>query len=158
MAEWPTMSRRRTAGGCHEGAAWLVSVVLSTWDLPIKVIAACMITIIPACLIGLALSSMTSESRFAGFAWFMVWILGFVGYQIVSVIQRIGEDGELSNIDVDSYWRMVSLYDCLGYLQGWVMGLESNHGYALVLFAFVIAICVTCVAIIMKNISAPMRA
>ena len=135
-----------------------LTVVLSTWDLPFKVIAACLVSIVPACLIGLALSSMTSESRFAGFAWFMVWILGFVGYQIVNFVQRFQPDGRFIEEDIDSYWRMVSLYDCLGYLQGWVMGLETNHGYALVLLGFVVSICVFCVFVIMRNISSPMKA
>ena len=56
-----------------------LGVIASTWHLPFQVTAACLIGIVPACLIGLTLSSLTSESRFAGFAWFMVWILGFVG-------------------------------------------------------------------------------
>lgn len=135
-----------------------LGVIASTWHLPFQVIAACLIGIIPACLIGLTLSSLTSESRFAGFAWFMVWILGFVGYQIVNGLQRTLPNGRLSTEDIDSYWRLVSLYDCLGYLQGWVMGLEDNHSYALTLLTFVIAICVFCIFTIVRKISAPLKA
>lgn len=135
-----------------------LGVIASTWYLPFQVIAACLVAIIPACLIGLMLSSLTSESRFAGFAWFMVWILGYVGYQIVNALQRTLPQGGFQTEDIDSYWRLVSLYDCLGYLQGWAMGLETNHSYALTLLGMILLLCGFCVFTIFSKISAPLRA
>lgn len=135
-----------------------LSVIASTWYLPFQVVAACLIYIIPTCLIGLALSSITSESRFAGFAWFMVWILGYVGYHIVMSLQRLDFGRNVEIESIDSYWRLVSLYDSLGYLQGWIMGLETNHQYALPLLLFVIGICVFCVTLILRRVSAPLKA
>lgn len=134
-----------------------LSVLLDTWDLPFRVVAACLIVIVPSCLLGLMLSSLTSESRFAGFAWFTVWILGFVGYRIVLFTTRFGG----SNPDIeasDSMWQAVSLYDCLGFLQAWIMGLESNHSFAIKLLVFVFALSSFCIYVIMRKISAPINA
>ncbi|MEC9091561.1 MAG: ABC transporter permease subunit [Planctomycetota bacterium] len=135
-----------------------LSVIATTWVLPLRVIAACLVMIVPSCLIALTLSSLTTESRFAGFAWFMVWILGFVGYQIVSTVQQLDFGANFEPRNVDSLWRLVSLYDCLGFLQGWVMGLEDNHQYAITMSAFVVGICVACVYTILQKISAPLKA
>ena len=133
-----------------------LSVVLTTWDLPFRVITACLVAIVPSCLLGLMISSLTSESRFAGFAWFMIWILGYVGYQMVYRIALF--QSEMQPGEFETIWRVVSLYDCLSYLQSWVMGLENNHGYALTLLTFVAGLSVFCVLVIQRRISAPLRA
>lgn len=134
-----------------------LSVIFDTWDLPFRVVAACLIVIVPSCLLGLMLSSLTSESRFAGFAWFTVWILGFVGYQIVVLISRLGS-GDFQSPPPDTLWQAVSIYDCLGFLQGWIMGLETNHGFAIQLLIFVLALSAFCVHVILRKISAPINA
>lgn len=134
-----------------------VFVLLSTWDLPFRVVAACLIVIVPSCLLGLMLSSLTSESRFAGFAWFTVWILGFVGYRIVLFSTQLGSSN-LNTEASDSMWQAVSLYDCLGFLQAWIMGLETNHSFAIKLLVFVLSLSAFCVYVIMRKISAPINA
>jgi len=131
-----------------------LDVIKSTWFLPFRVTVACLIYIVPCCLIGLALSSLTTESRFAGFAWFMVWILGFVGYNIVNNISALGNGMPAD----DSLWRIISLYDCLTFLQSWVMDLETNHAYAMKLLFFVLLLCLICYFTIMRKISTPLRA
>lgn len=132
------------------------SVVLTTWLIPIRIALACAVLIIPACLIGLAFSSLSQESRFAGFAWFTIWILGLISYRIVYSLDQFGP--QFAGGSFDSYWKMVSLYDTISYLQSWIMGLESNHTYALQLLIYVALICVFCSRLIMQKISAPMRA
>lgn len=132
-------------------------VILSTWYLPFQILGASLISIVPCCLIGLALSSVTSESRFAGFAWFMVWILGSVGFRIVASVSSFGPDGRMHLDNFESMWRVVSLYDCITYLQSWIMGLESNHGYAMTLLLLMSAICAFCIRTILRKISAPLK-
>ncbi len=87
----------------------------------------------------------------------MVWILGTVGFRIVANVSSFRSDGRPQIEDFESLWRIVSLYDCITYLQGWIMGLESSHGYAVSLLVLLIVICVFCVRTILRKISAPLK-
>jgi hypothetical protein len=74
-------------------ALYLLAVLLSpelsligqTWDLPLRILAATVVLLIPTTAVALCFSSMTSESRYAGFAWFSIWILGWASYAILSL-------------------------------------------------------------------------
>ena len=63
-----------------------LSVVLDTWDLPLRVLLASLVFIVPAVSISLMFSSLTSESRFAGFAWFAFWGLGFIAWNVTYTV------------------------------------------------------------------------
>jgi hypothetical protein len=60
-----------------------LSVVIDTWDLPFRSIAASLILIIPSTSVAVCFSSMTQESRFAGFAWLAIWVIGTVSYVVL---------------------------------------------------------------------------
>jgi len=59
-----------------------LSVLADTWDLPLRILLASLIFIIPAVSVALMFSSLTSESRFAAFAWFAFWGLGFIAWNV----------------------------------------------------------------------------
>jgi hypothetical protein len=59
-----------------------LSVLAVTWDLPFRIVFASLIFIIPAASVALMFSSLTSESRFAAFAWFAFWGLGFIAWNV----------------------------------------------------------------------------
>ena len=59
-----------------------LSVLADTWDLPFRIVLASLIFIIPAASVALMFSSLTSESRFAAFAWFAFWGLGFIAWNV----------------------------------------------------------------------------
>ena len=59
-----------------------LSVLADTWDLPFRIVLASLIFIIPTVSIALMFSSLTSESRFAAFAWFAFWGLGFIAWNV----------------------------------------------------------------------------
>lgn len=59
-----------------------LSVLADTWDLPFRIVFASLIFIIPAVSVALMFSSLTSESRFAAFAWFAFWGLGFIAWNV----------------------------------------------------------------------------
>lgn len=119
------------------------SVVLATWDLPIRVVLASITLTIPTTVLALFLSSMTTESRYAGFAWFAIWAMGWVAY------------ANLLRIGAGPQWSMLSLYHLLGRVQLWIFGLPAEDVSA----AAIMLIMVTVVSfiVLMTRISAPMR-
>lgn len=68
-----------------------VTAIFDTWDLPLRAIIASAAFIIPSVSVALMFSSLTAETRFAGFAWFATWGLGAVAWQVMlSVMLAIG--------------------------------------------------------------------
>lgn len=59
-----------------------LSVLADTWDLPFRIVLASLIFIVPSVSVALMFSSLTSESRFAAFAWFAFWGLGFIAWNV----------------------------------------------------------------------------
>ncbi|MFL2869836.1 MAG: ABC transporter permease [Pirellulaceae bacterium] len=63
-----------------------LSSILATWHVPFQIILASVVLCVPATIIALCFSSLTSQSRIAGFAWFMVWIIGNVAFMIMFAV------------------------------------------------------------------------
>lgn len=106
------------------------SVLYSTWDIPIRIIVASIVVIIPTALLALALSSMTQETRFANFSWFAVWVLGHgtylavmfataLGMNVNPMAPKVAENGLVQSCS------HLSLYNCLGKVQEMVFGFAS---------------------------------
>ena len=106
------------------------SVLYSTWDIPIRILVASVVVIVPTALLALALSSMTQETRFANFSWFAVWVLGHGTYLAVMFATAIGMNSNpmapeiVENSLVESCSHL-SLYNCLGKVQEMVFGFAS---------------------------------
>ena len=105
------------------GAIWM------TWDIPFRIVVASIVLVLPTTAIALALSSMTQESRYAGFAWFAVWILGQVTYsalwittEMVQAQSRGYRPGEIISTKYSPI-IMFSPYESLGYIQKQVFSL-----------------------------------
>ncbi len=107
-----------------------LSVVFSTWDIPLRVIASTVFLVVPTTMLALMLSSLTQESRFASFAWFAIWALGHGAWYAVLTSQCIimGKspfDPEVLNSTIVQQWSVISLYNNLGDIQNWVFGFSS---------------------------------
>ncbi len=107
--------------------------ILETWDIPLRILTASVVLILPTTAIALALSSMTRESRYAGFAWFAIWLLGYVAYRILSTAATYGHGmprrgRRHSEILSEAFtnWMYLSPYDLLGYLQRKAFGLLQD--------------------------------
>jgi hypothetical protein len=96
-----------------------LDVVRATWDLPLRILLASAVLAIPTASLALCLSSMTQESRYAGFAWFAIWILGWTTYGIMSSVATFDKNAGLSDAGL---WANFSLYHMLGRVQSWVFG------------------------------------
>lgn len=123
-----------------------VSVVLDTWDIPLRILGASAVLLIPTSSLALFFSSLTTESRYAGFSWFAVWGLGWSAYAALEA-NHLGER-----------WSMISLYHVLGYAQAWVFGLA--HGMerqVTVSAALLVALTVFPLLVLLVRVAAPMR-
>ncbi len=105
-------------------------VILLTWDLPIRVLVASLVLMVPTTAVALACSSMTIESRYAAFSWFALWIVGWVSYSILS-FSPLAARADLgsrpaSSISFQTRWELLSPYHLLGRVQQWVFGLYPD--------------------------------
>lgn len=138
--------------------------LLETWDIPLRILAASVILILPTSAIALALSSLTRESRYAGFVWFALWLLGHVTYQALWAAERINlgmqqgaQPMEFSNQAYNQFIYF-SPYELLGYLQRKVFGLlPSDAPIALPILA-IVAITVLGYGITYWRVSRTLRA
>lgn len=155
-----------------------LSVLADTWDLPLRIVVASLIFIIPAGSIALMFSSLTSESRFAAFAWFAFWGLGFVAWSVtygvmsdrayntasrraaethMSPSQSQAEIARLQKQVEEHPMALVSLYHTLVRLQRWVFGLETRAGVIVPSAAVIGAMTFASWIVLMRRVFAPIR-
>lgn len=154
-----------------------LSVIGETWDIPLRILAATGVLVIPTTALALCYSAFTSESRYATFAWFATWAMGGVAYRILTFAGqpprfvrpeggfrggprgrrgRVVNDAweEWSNsIDYDK-WRLLSPYDTLGKVESWVFGLDNTPASVVPAVVLLLVITVACVWIVRGRIVA----
>jgi hypothetical protein len=138
-----------------------LSVIGSTWDIPIRIVAASVILMLPTSALALCFSSLTQESRNAGFAWFAVWILGWFTYAAVSTGEAFHTQQQFRRhhevlAPPESAWTYLSLYHTLGRVQHWVFGFSTLQD-AMTSMAILVVITVVSLSVLFYRISAPMR-
>ncbi len=101
-------------------------VVFDTWDLPLRILAATAIVALPTSALAIFYSSMTTESRFAGFAWFATWIVGWVTYSVLTSVTAFGNTNNESLSSQFFKWQMLSPYHTLGQTQSIAFGANQS--------------------------------
>ena len=103
-----------------------LSSFTETWDLPFRILLATTVLVLPTSAVALAFSSLTQESRFAAFAWFAIWIVGWVTYLVLTGTAMMNESDIL---ELQQRWLLISPYHTLGHLQREIFGLvpENEH-------------------------------
>ncbi len=137
-----------------------LSVIADTWDLPFRAILATGVCVIPVCLLSLLFSSLTQESRFAGFAWFAVWLLGVVVWGVIygqNQLQLAYAAGGAVPPTFDSQWSLVSIYSTIGRVQSWLFGLETDVASVVPSIVVLALICVISFVWLYRRVSAPVR-
>ncbi|MEQ8790375.1 MAG: ABC transporter permease subunit [Pirellulaceae bacterium] len=152
-----------------------VEVVAHTWDIPLRVLAASVVLIIPTTSLALAFSSLTKRAVTAGFLWYAVWVLGGMAYAILQANaqseqflqqqqdlqqqQAEGAWGEVVEAPQPqlSRWAFVSLFHTLGLVQGYVF--DPDTGSSSVAWAAVGLTVLTVVSLLVTywRVSSPMR-
>jgi hypothetical protein len=102
-------------------------VFWTTWDIPLRILAATVVLVLPTASMALMLSSLTQESRFASFAWFAVWTLGHGAWFAIVISQAIKLNDEpfsplVMESEIVQRWGLLSLYHNLGNVQSWIFG------------------------------------
>ncbi len=140
-----------------------ISVVTYTWDLPLRIVAASAVLMIPTAAMALAFSSMTSKTFHAGFAWFAVWALGWVAYVSIYTSQidiqgsRLIAEGGGQILPAKSQWYLLSLYHTLGEVQSWVFGLHPHPAEVWPAVAMLIGLTLVSLVVLFRHVSSPMR-
>jgi ABC-2 type transport system permease protein len=131
------------------------STVAATWDLPVRILLASIVLIVPTSALALMYSSLTAESRYAGFAWFATWILGYVVYTVTMAFE-VSAGGPL---EAAPKWRsLYSPYHMLGIVEARVFDMQEIDapvGWAVGILAAVTALSI---GVLYRRISSPMRA
>lgn len=130
-----------------------LAIVSSTWDLPLRILLASLVLVLPTATLTLAFSSLTSRAMYAGFAWFAVWFLGIIAYGVLSA--------GVSGLSAD--WSLLSLYHTLGKVQTAVFGLpvalDQEFRYADAFWSIVVLLGLTVASttVVLRRVSSPMR-
>jgi hypothetical protein len=127
-------------------------VTMDTWDLPIRIVLATAAGVIPTCLIGLLFSSLTQESRFAGFAWFTIWGLGAVVWMGIYL-----PNSEWGQTPFDSNWSLISIYSTIGRVQSWIFALETDWSRVLPSLITLVVLSLLSFLLLYRRVSAPIR-
>jgi hypothetical protein len=136
-----------------------LSVVGHTWDLPLRILAASAVLMIPTAALALAVSSLTSESRYATFAWFAIWAIGWVTYAVVEARTVSFPAGYRTPEQAALVQRvsLASLYHTVGRVQHWIFGLEGGFTKVSAAAIELTAITVISLAVVFRRVSSPMR-
>jgi hypothetical protein len=132
-----------------------ISVVMDTYDLPVRIILASLVLIIPTTSLALCFSSLTSESRYAGYMWFATWILGWVLFSVMRTV--IVLQTSVTQVAFESNWSLLSLYHTLGEVQVWVFGLQPDFSKVVPSLVLLVVITVLSWSILMRRVTAPLR-
>jgi ABC-2 type transport system permease protein len=172
------------AGVLVSPSAW---VVVETWDLPLKIIAASIALAIPTVLLALAYSSLTAESRIASFAWFATWAACWVAHSSLVTADFVAaidthaaavadgaeeDDGEwrpppkrvnwvarAAGVDTTiDRWSWISPYHAVGVIQAWIFGVESRPQAVLPPAIALAVVSVASILVLAWRVAAPMRA
>lgn len=171
------------------------TILLATWDFPFRIILASAAFIIPASCVALMFSSLTTEARYAGFAWFALWGLGGFAWIIIQTsiyMQAYQEEfrpdsrnqvevnlGNGQGVTINHYqtmrkrnndvwetylersknslWSLLSMYDTLGRVQGWIFGVEKNFVNVWPSLVMLVLQTSLSIVILIRRISAPIN-
>lgn len=163
-----------------------VWVVVETWDLPLRIVAASVALAIPTVLLALAYSSMTAESRIASFAWFATWAACWIAHSSLatadyvaamdahaaSVAEGAESDDEnwrppprrvnwvarAAGIDpaIDR-WAWLSPYHAVGVIQAWVFGVETRPRAVIPPAVSLAVVSLASIVVLAWRVAAPMR-
>lgn len=123
-----------------------LNVLWFTWDIPLRILAASGVLLVPTTALALFFSSLTTESRYAGFAWFAVWGLGWTAYAALPEV-----------LELDRQWELISLYHVLGHVQAWVFDLQRDLNAVTSAALLLVILTVFSTVVLLVRVTAPLR-
>lgn len=127
-----------------------ISVVADTWDMPVRAILSSLAMITPMTLLAMMISSLTIETRFATFGWFTVWVSGAVTAMVFVVAQEA--DSLLARCAF--FWMLFRDISMV------ILDVGSKRPVSDVAtqFCVVLGIAVISFTVVLRKVSAPMKA
>ncbi len=125
-----------------------LTVLGSTWDLSLRIVAASLSIIVPCTCLSLMLSSLASESRYASFSWFAIWIFGELAWTTASQAATVGNHVVIS---------CLSLIRVFNDVTAWILDPQlvvNDIQTRLVLLASISAVSL---AVLYRRVSAPLQ-
>jgi len=109
-----------------------IGALVQTWDFPLRILLASLVFTLPTASLAMLLSSFTMDSRYASFAWFTLWVLGWVTYGVLTGLDVAegGSGGGITLLSGSPTTRLVSLYHALGDVQSVVFGILRDPSAA----------------------------
>jgi hypothetical protein len=143
------------------GMSPTMAVFWSTWDLPLKMLLASIVLVVPTSLLALMLSSLTQEAKFVSFSWFAFWTLGHGAWLAVLFTTAVrlnipAHYPAVVNHPTVLKWSVLSLYNNLGDVQSWIFGF-SEFFEIWPSFLALSLLSVISLIILFRRISAPIR-
>jgi hypothetical protein len=133
------------------------NTITQTWGLLPRIWVAGVMVAIPTSAVALCFSSLTYESRYAAFAWYMVWVLGWVTYGIM----RSAFEFRFSTVNDlpfgSDYLRLVSPYHTLVHLQSWAYGITPGAIGAIRELVLVVLVTVAAIGVSYWRIAQQLR-
>lgn len=130
-----------------------LSIVFDTWDLPVRILLASVALIVPTTSVALMLSSLTTESRYAGFGWFALWILGNVTYGALGTFKMVSTKGQ----GTITWEALMSPYHTLGMVQSWIFKLETDSAPVVGAAILLVVVTVVSLVVLFRRVSKPMN-
>lgn len=125
-----------------------ISIIAYTWDIPLRVFAVSTMITVPCTFLSLMFSSMTTESRYASMAWFVVWICGFATYTAVGIFP---------GSDVNVMIQSLSLFHLFRDIGGWMLDVDTGVTEIETRIAILVVLTLVSLAILVRRVSAPMK-
>lgn len=125
-----------------------LSVLQYTWDFPLRIVAASAVLMLPTTAVALAFSSLTSRTYHAGFAWFALWMFGFVSYYFLRT--TMGDD-------FDPRWSLLSMHHMLGTVQTWVFDLDTDSSLLAPSASLIVLFSVVALAVLLRQVRWQLR-
>lgn len=125
-----------------------------TWDIPLRILGATLVLVIPTTALALALSSLFTEVRYGIFAWFGIWIVGWVIYANLAFAHLAhGRRGV-----IPTWPTLFSLHHVLGNVQDWIFGMGKDHSMVVPSAILLGIITVVSSLVVYRRVTQPIRA
>lgn len=144
------------------GLAPTQEATLTTWTIPLRIVGASTVLIMPTTVLAVCFSSLWYNSRTSTFAWYAVWAVGALAYGLLTVASGdILFDEGLGEVRPGGRRYpalvLVSLYHMLSATQAWIFGTGPRTPQVTLALVGLTAVTLGAGMVLYRRISAPMR-
>lgn len=127
-----------------------ISVITDTWDMPVRSVISSLTMIVPMTLLAMMISALTTETRFATFGWFAIWVFGAV----TAIVFLAAQEGD------NLLARCVFFWMLFRDLSMAMLSVGDKRPFIDVATQFFVVLAITAISftVVFRKVSAPMNA